>query len=412
MANLADRFPRFGDHREHLQRGDDPIAGRHVIVQHDMAGLLAAQIETVLAHMFDHVAVADRRANEVELQTLKVPLETEIRHHRRHDAAAIQLTVAMPSRCDERHDLVAVQLAPLLVDGNEAIAIPIERDADVGAMFNNLLAEEFRMGRATLFIDVEAVRLNAKRHHFRAQFPKHRRRHAIGRAMGAIDDDLQPVEPQAARQCAFDEFDVTAGRILEPLGTAEPGRRGELETAVVHQVFDLRLVRVGELVAVGAKQLDTVIFERVVRRRNDDAEIGPQGPRQHGHRRCRHRADQDRIHAHRDEARGQCGFQHIAGKPGVLADDDLVPVVAAPKSLPGRHCQIQDRLRCDRIGVRFAAHTVGAEIFPAHRSLRTSRLANPVHTAFRFDTLTAGTRQMKRKARWNSLIDRHSRPAV
>ena len=32
--------------------------------------------------------------------------------------------------------------------------------------------------------------------------------------------------------------------------------------------------------------------------------------------------------------------------------------------------------------VNTAAHTVGAEIFPAHLSLRTSRLANPVHTCF------------------------------
>ena len=39
--------------------------------------------------------------------------------------------------------------------------------------------------------------------------------------MRAIDDDLQPVEAQAAREARFDELDIAAAGIVETLGAAE-----------------------------------------------------------------------------------------------------------------------------------------------------------------------------------------------
>ena len=51
-----------------------------------MAGRLAADIVTVLAHVLEHVAVADRRAHERQLQRLQMPLEAEIGHHGGDDA--------------------------------------------------------------------------------------------------------------------------------------------------------------------------------------------------------------------------------------------------------------------------------------------------------------------------------------
>ena len=52
------------DARQHLQRRDQAVAGRREIRQHDVAGLLAADVEAVLAHVLDDVAVADLRARQ------------------------------------------------------------------------------------------------------------------------------------------------------------------------------------------------------------------------------------------------------------------------------------------------------------------------------------------------------------
>ena len=63
MAHHRDRLPELLYHRQHLQGGDKAVARRGVIRQDDVAGRLAAQIVAVLAHLLEHVAVADLGAH-------------------------------------------------------------------------------------------------------------------------------------------------------------------------------------------------------------------------------------------------------------------------------------------------------------------------------------------------------------
>ncbi len=86
--------------------------------------------------------------------------------------------------------------------------------------------------------------------------------------MRAIDDDLQPVETQAAREARFDEFDIAAAGIVETLGAAELLRRRALARGVADLRLDRGLDLVRELVAVGAEEFDAVILERIVRGRD------------------------------------------------------------------------------------------------------------------------------------------------
>ena len=51
-------LPRVDEHPEHLQRGDQTVAGGREIGQDHVAGLLAADIDAALAHQLDDVAVA------------------------------------------------------------------------------------------------------------------------------------------------------------------------------------------------------------------------------------------------------------------------------------------------------------------------------------------------------------------
>jgi len=101
----------------------------------------------------------------------------------------------------------------------------------------------------------------------------------------AIDDNAQAVEPQPLRKALLDELDVAAGRIVEPLGAAELEWAGAPLWPLAERGLDLSLEFVGQLVAIRPEQLDPVIGERVVRGRDDDADIGPQAARQHRDRR-------------------------------------------------------------------------------------------------------------------------------
>ena len=145
---------------------------------------------------------------------------------------------------------------------------------------------------------------------------------------------LSPSRRRPLGEAALDEFDVAAAGVVEPLGAAELARRGARSLAAVLELrLDLRLDLVGELVAVGAEQLDAVVLEGIVRGRD--------------HRRRDRRAamrvsmaiagvgsgpDQHHVHAHRDEAGGQRRLEHVAGEPRVLADDDEMAMVAAPQA--------------------------------------------------------------------------------
>ena len=109
-----------------------------------MAGLLAADVEAMLAHVLGDVAVADRRARHRKADRFHVALEAEVAHHRRDDAARRKLAGLMPALGDDRHQLVAVDDIALLVDDDDAVGVAVERDADIGAEFLDLIDERFR----------------------------------------------------------------------------------------------------------------------------------------------------------------------------------------------------------------------------------------------------------------------------
>ncbi len=108
-----------------------------------------------------------------------MPLQPQVGHDRGDDAGLRQPAVVAPALGDHRHQLVAVDHMPLLVDDHDAVRIAVEGDADVGAHLAHLADERVRRGRANALVDVEAIRLHADRDHFRAQLPERFRRHLV-----------------------------------------------------------------------------------------------------------------------------------------------------------------------------------------------------------------------------------------
>src|SRR3546814_4980223 len=73
--------------------------------------------------------------------------------------------------------------------------------------------------------------------------------------VGAVDDDLQPVQPHAAREARLHELDIAAARILHARCAAEPVGRGARSRHPVETALDFPFDVVGELVSVRAEEL-------------------------------------------------------------------------------------------------------------------------------------------------------------
>ncbi len=176
------------------------------------------------------------------------------------------------------------------------------------------------------------------------------------------------------RKAALGKLDIAALRVVEPLGPAQKPRFREADIAVVDQVrLDAFFNLVGEFVAIRAEQLDAVILERIMGGGDHDPNIRAQRAGQHGNRRGRQRSDQNHIHPDGRKTRRQRRFQHIAGQAGVLADNDAMTEIPAPRKLSARgFTDFQRDFGGHRILVRRAANAVRSKIFPCHTLLYRS----------------------------------------
>ena len=274
--------------------------------------------------------------------------------------------VVAPALGDHGEQLITVDQMAMLVGDQHAVGIAVERDADIGSHLAHLAAERFRRRRPAIVIDVEAVGFDADRHHVGAEFPECVGRNAVCGAVGAVDDDAQAIKRKIARQGALGEFNVAVMHAIDALGAAEIAAGGEpLGEIGRHELFDLVFGLVGQLVAVGPEQLDAVVVERVMRRRNHDPKIGAHRTGQHGDRRGRHRAKQQHVHADRGETGHQRSLDHVAGQPGILADHHAMPVLTAAKGQPRRLPHLQRQFRRNH-AIRAAANAVRAEMLTNH----------------------------------------------
>ena len=176
-----------------------------------------------------------------------------------------------------------------------------------------------------------------------------------------------PSKRHVLRQRALGEFDIALARAVDTGGPADQlRRRQQLRGLALHQLLDLLLLVVGELVAVRPEQLDAVVDERVVRGRDHHAEIGAERAGQHGDGRRRHRTELEHIHAHGGEAGDERGLDHVAREPRILADHHAMAIRAIGEQLAGGHPHFEGHLGGHGMGVRAATDAIRAKIFARH----------------------------------------------
>ncbi len=158
-----------------------------------MSRLFAADVEPALTHPFEDIAVPHLGPFQRQPLDGEAALQPQIRHDRRDNAATSQQAGGVPAQPQRRHDLVAIDDRAMFVDDDQPVGVAIERDADIGTAGNDRFLQQLRMGRPAGVIDILAVGLDTDGDHFRPQFPQCGRRGVVGRAIGTIDDDLEPV---------------------------------------------------------------------------------------------------------------------------------------------------------------------------------------------------------------------------
>ena len=325
----------------------------------------------MLLQLLQHVAVAHVGADQRHVEFGQRELQAVVAHQGA-DHRPLQHSLRMPAACQHIEDVVAIGQYAMPVDQLHAIAIAVERDADVGAVRQHRLLQGLRMGRADFAVDVEAVRLVADGDHFGAQFRKHFRRHLVGRAMRAIQHQLEPVQAEILCHGALAVLRVTRHRIVDPARPAESLGRHRDELGV-DLPLDRQLDLVGQFLAVGGEELDAVVVMRVMRGADHDAGLRAHGAGQVGHRRRRHRAEQAHVGTGGHQASLQRSLEHVARNAGDLADQHIRPLPAvAREHAAGGATQPQHEVRADRPLPDQAANAIRTEIFALGHRVRHS----------------------------------------
>ena len=161
-SRSAERPARADDRLEHHQRADDAVAGRVAVEREQVARALAAELPAALQQLLEHVAVADRGANDVDAAAAQRLLDAEVGHQRADDAGHGPAVVEAGGG-EHVEQLVAVVEAAGAVDDLQPVAVAVEGDAVVGAAGDDGIDERLRRGRAEAGVDVEAVGTAADR---------------------------------------------------------------------------------------------------------------------------------------------------------------------------------------------------------------------------------------------------------
>jgi hypothetical protein len=202
------------------------------------------------------------------------------------------------------------------VDRQAAVGVAVEGDPALGSGVLHRPRERVEMRGADLGVDVPAVGLGADERRVEAELPGEERRDGCGGAVRAVEEHppvaAQPVAVRRrkpvdiAPHCVLDRLDAPAAR---------PGARA-------HRRLDVGLGGVGELAPVRSEKLDAVVLVRVVRRRDDAAQLGPEPPDQHRHARRRDDPGRERDASARDDPLDEGLLERRARFARVTPEDD------------------------------------------------------------------------------------------
>ena len=248
---------------------------------------LAAQKAAPPRHLFGDKAVADVRPETGDMLPFQRTDEPQPAH-RREDDASFCLAPAFEGTRRKIEDAVAVHHVSLSVRRNAAVGVAVERKAEVEPIFADERTQRLGTSGAAPLVDVAAVGRDADRMHFRPERIEHGACERRGAAVGAVQPHAEAAERAARKREKIAHIAAAPRNIVDRSSDRPAHGKRELPLSV-----EVRLHPQQEIVraffAALREQLDAVVFERIVARRDHDAEAEAFRPHEIGDgRRRRH----------------------------------------------------------------------------------------------------------------------------
>ena len=297
-------------------------------------------------------------AHQLDAELAQRELEADVAHHGRDDGVALQPALALQLTAAHQQHRVAVDDAPAVIDEDRAVAVAVERHAQLAAALDDRLARA-----APGCVDPQS--------------------RLMLRPSGAIADDdrleargcrtargaavvVAPLAQSMAMREPVDRRRPPATRPAGGRGTRRPDRRAApapasppraCHDAIGDDRLDLALDRLGELLAAAREHLDAVVLERIVRGGDHDARVEAAGARQDRRRPASARRRRSSPRRLRRTRRAPAPLDPVARLARVAADEQTAATRrrAAARARAPR-----------RAGGRSAGSSGGTPAMPAH----------------------------------------------
>lgn len=311
--------------REDLESRHQAVACGGVVGKDQVSRLFSTKDGTEIAHGLADVAIADRGTDEADLVGVEGVIQAEIAHDRGDDGVMRQASARSESGGADREDLVAVKDLAFLIDEEEAIGVSIEGDTYVGFGVEDGALEGFRMERARAFVDIATIGGDALGEDGGTEAPEDLWAEVEGGTVCGIDEQGFSAQGEVGRPGAEEMGEVgfrSCGIGIKPPDPRGIRPREEAIEGLLKKGFNGGFGVVGEFVAVGVKEFDPIVLERIVRGGDHDAKIGFVERKERGDGRSREDAEGKEIGPHRGGSGREGGFEDRAGKPRVTSEED------------------------------------------------------------------------------------------
>ena len=256
--------------------------------------------------------------------------------------------------------MIPVDQRARLIETEAAVRVAVVGDADVRPAFEHRTAQRVQMRRAAAVVDVHPIRERVDHLDVGTEATQHLRHRLIGCTVRAVEDDLHAVETLGTR--AHHVVDVLVEEIVAILHHADILSRWTRFMVAVLQLADkslqLVLYGIGQLVAVTAKELDAVIGERIVRRRDHNARVHLMLTCEIGNRRRWHDPREESGSARRADARRQRSLEHLARDTRIAPDQNARAYLGMCSEIECRRAsKLISQLRC-KLRICHAAYAI------------------------------------------------------
>ena len=320
----------------HLETGQDAVTGAGVLREDDMTALLAADTAAVLSHVLVDVLVAHSSLGVANALLIERLVEAKVGHNSRDYGVVHQLAVLLHVAAVDVQNVVAGDDIAFLVHAQAAVSVAVKCKTNVQSVLYHELLQPLNMSRASVVVDVQAVRLVVDDIGIRTQSIKNRLSDIPACTVGAVQTNLHALEGIDAQRDQITHIAVTACHIVHSASDVLAVSKGQLRPILIeHMELTIDVVLhqqqglFGHLLTVAVDQLDAVIVVGVVAGRDHNAAIKVIYTSNVSHGRRSSNVQQVGICAGSSQTSDQTILEHIRATAGILANDDAGRLVVA-----------------------------------------------------------------------------------